>query len=223
MAGYGFRLRSSSFALRASEDRSSYGGQVASNPPYALNRSSQRMSSATRVSSSMRVPIVLMTIAGSRTCDEPNAGSFVAGRILRSKREQVPGPIVPAPSDAQFGGSRSTPGHRKTTSGIWLHRRNRSQSAQYGLRVQLSGKSPVVNDPGRAKTGFHTTWTQPGHGTPALQRPERSIETRRPLIRSIWLTDCLLSVASAEMNLWIRNTKSVCYRNYGRGLRRTNI
>jgi hypothetical protein len=38
MAGYGFRLRSSSFARRASEDRSSYGGQVASNPPYTLSQ-----------------------------------------------------------------------------------------------------------------------------------------------------------------------------------------
>jgi hypothetical protein len=33
-AGYSVRLRSSSFALRASEDRSNCGGQVASNPPY---------------------------------------------------------------------------------------------------------------------------------------------------------------------------------------------
>jgi hypothetical protein len=107
----GLRLPPSLFELRRT------GRARADKPPYALNRSSQRMSSANRVSSSMRIPIVLMTIAGSRTCDEPNARSFVAGRILRSKREEAPEPIVPAPSDAQFGGSRSTLGHRKTTSG----------------------------------------------------------------------------------------------------------
>src|SRR5262249_32434429 len=35
MADCAFRLRSSAFALRASADRSSFGGQVGSNPPYA--------------------------------------------------------------------------------------------------------------------------------------------------------------------------------------------
>jgi hypothetical protein len=92
--------------------------------------------------------------------------------------------------------SRSCPPHRTPSSAvlvqhwgierphrdIWPHRRNRSQSGQCGPRVQLNGKLPVVNDPGRAKTGFHMTWTQPRHGTPALQRP---IETRSSLIRSI--------------------------------------